>query len=326
MNNVVAFQPPAALRSYTPAQLTLIRQTVAKDTTPAEFDMFVEVCRNGGFDPFRRQIYCLVYNKDDAEKRRVVFITGIDGFRAVAARNRDYRPDDKEPEIVTDESRKSPSNPLGIVKATVRAYKYGPDGQWHPCVGVAYWDEFAVMKQDGDFEWVETGEVYPQGHKKAGRPKYRKEFKGDAQARPDGKWATMPHTMLSKCAEAQALRKGWPETLSGIYAPEEMERPMLDVTPSDAVEQHAQEARMQRIGAVNTIPILWEAGQPLEAVPVGEFADRVQKFLRATDSPTQIEVWRAANQIGLNQFWALHKGDAHELKKLIEARHAELMA
>lgn len=37
-----------------------------------------------------------------------------------------------------------------------------------------------------------------------------------------GPWAKMPETMLKKVAEAAALRMAFPDTLGGIYAPEEM--------------------------------------------------------------------------------------------------------
>lgn len=37
-------------------------------------------------------------------------------------------------------------------------------------------------------------------------------------------WKKMPRVMLAKCAEARALRRGWPKELHGIYAEEEMDQ------------------------------------------------------------------------------------------------------
>lgn len=60
---------------------------------------------------------------------------------------------------------------------------------------------------------------------------------------PNTMWRKRPHGQIAKCAEAQALRKAWPEFLSGPTA-EEMEGKVLeveerDITPTDADERKA---------------------------------------------------------------------------------------
>lgn len=73
----------------------------------------------------------------------------------------------------------------GPAKATVTVWKVMPDGVRYPFTASARWDEY--KPDQNDFMWKK-----------------------------------MPYTMLGKCAEALALRKAFPQDLSGLYTADEM--------------------------------------------------------------------------------------------------------
>lgn len=329
-------EPAVISNRLTPAQLDLVKRTVASDCNNTEFDLFIEVARQLKLNPFRRQIYAVVYSKDDPAKRKMSIIVGIDGYRSVANDCGDYRPSDKPTEFLFDESLKSSENPAGLVKATVTVYKFGPDKQWHPVVGEAYWSEFAPIKDKGDedaYEWVEQTDtegrplVHESGPKK-GKPKWKKRLKSGAATKrvPDGKWESMPTLMLAKCAEAQALRRGWPQ-LSGVYIEEEMQRADLDdLTASEQAEAARVEQRLERIAGTDTIMLQWLPNEPLQQVPLGKFADLVLSRCEMAETPAEIDAWMATNKQPLHEFWARAANDSLALRTEIDKIKERLAA
>lgn len=314
-------------RAYDPKQLQLIKRTVASDTTDDEFNMFIEICKRQGLDPFRRQIYALVYNKDNADKRKVAFITGIDGYRAIAKRSGTFRPADTEPDIEYDDSAKCPdTNPRGIVKATVIVYQYAIDG-WYPVVGTARWKEFAPIIEET--EWKEQYDangnvIIQQSGKWAGKPLRKPEPTGK-KSMNNQNWLKMPHIMLAKCAEAQALRKGWPEEMGGLYVAEEMHKSQADdYVATEEIAAYEEEQRMRAVNAVDSIPMILSQSDGLEMIPVGKVFDTVCELIKDFDDADLLNIWKEQNRIGLQQFWARSKSDALELKKRIEDREEYL--
>lgn len=300
-NSVTPFRPSQAAVVYSGKQLDLIRKTVAAGCEPDEFNLFIEIARRAGLDPFRKQLYAIVYGK--GEKRKMAIVTGIDGYRAIAARCGDYRPAEDAPTIETDATLRSPLNPAGIVSATVKCWKQSRDGQWHAVAGTSYWDETAPLKEI----WEDN------------RPS------GKFRIDPTSNWFKMPRLMLAKCAEAQALRRGWPEDLSGIYSEEEFDRARAaDVSATEAANEFEQQQTQARIGSKDAVFVQWSQAEPLEAVPLGQFADRAAAFVKAITALPDLHGWRDTNRAALQDFWARSKADALELKKLIEAREREI--
>lgn len=278
---------------YSGAQLKIIRAN-NPDLEPAEFDTLVELAKATNLSLFRRQLSAIVFSKSNKAKRRVAFVIGIDGYRAMADRTGSYCPSSQKPEWET--CPPDPLNPAGLISCTVYVKKFA-HGQWHEYSATAHWSEFAPVEQ----EWAEAedGKRKPTGKKKLA-----------------DNWAKMPRVMLSKVAEAQALRRGWPDTLAGIYTEEEVEREKtLDLTATEIVEEVQKEERQRRVGGANSLTIDWLDGSALALVPEGQFADKVVGWARIKDrSSLEIRTFRDRNKHALRQFWAAHEGDALALK------------
>jgi phage recombination protein Bet len=299
-------------------QIALIKRTLAADCNDDEFNLYIEVARRMKADPFRRHLYALVFSKNDKEKRRMSIVTGIDFYRVIAQRNRDYRPDDQAPTFVCKSELESPANPLGIEYCEVRAFKLGPDNKWYPSVGIAYWNEYVPLEEkcEEGWRWIETGEVWED----SGKPKKKRVPNGVAIEVPKGKWLTMPRVMIAKCAEAQALRKGWPEDMAGVYVEEEMDRSRAEeMSASEMAEAAAVEKRLALTSAGQSIMVLWAPGEALEAVPLGKFADRAMAFIKVT-APEDVRAWQEFNRAPLREFWARQKSDALAIAKAADDR------
>lgn len=281
----------APARSFSSPQLEIIKKTCAPKTNNDEFNYFISVAQSLGLNPLRRQILANVYSANDPAKRNVVIIVEIGGLRAIAARSGTYRPDNEDPEYTYREELRGPNNPLAIEKCSVSAFKQDNRGEWHRVKGTVYWDEF-----------VQTNKDYKTGGIKLADP-----------------WKRMGRHMIAKCAEAHALRKGWPEETSGLYEFAEADSFDSDMLPTEAIEMREAEERARRIGKIEgEYVIQWEMQGKLCSVAPGEFFDRVAEWISKQDSIIELKDFRARNELTLKRYWADDKSAALELKERFE--------
>lgn len=172
-------------------QLELVKRTVAPGLNDEEFALFCHVARVRHLDPLQRQIHAVKRSTWDSEKNgyveKMTIQTGIDGYRSIANRTSNYMPSEKLP-LVEDSGKPD-------LRVTIWVKKFSPnDLTWHEFGATAYYREF-----------VQTRRV-----------------KATNKIEPNAMWEKMPINQLTKCAEALALRRGWPEELGQIYVDEEL--------------------------------------------------------------------------------------------------------
>lgn len=295
---------------WTGRQLDTIKRTVAVDTNDEEFSLFIEYARAKHLDPFSKQIIAVVYSKNDPAKRKLTIIVTQEGQRVLAARCRDYRPAETEPEFTYDEALKGPTNPLGIEKATVTLWKQDNAGTWYPVKGWAFWAEYAPTKEEWAFD-PETQKRKPTGK---------------ISLDTSGNWAKMPRAMLAKCANMVALRAGWPETFSNVYSEEEVDRErVMDLTASEMVEQEREDRRKKFIAMSDDEYPFVGADGILSFIPAGRYGDHVIAAARACTSLADFDGMKTRNRDGLQRFWAVHKDDALAVSAELEKVRAALV-
>lgn len=172
-------------------QIDLIKNTIAKGATNDELSLFVKVCERTGLDPFSRQIYAIQRKSKDKKGNWSTTMQtqiSIDGARVVAERSGKYAGQTDAQWCGEDGVWKD----VWLEKTPPKACRVGVHRTdfKEPLTAVALWDNYV---QEGQYGVTKM-------------------------------WKKMGPLMLAKCAESLALRKAFPQDLSGLYTTDEMQQ------------------------------------------------------------------------------------------------------
>lgn len=229
---------------FTPNQVAALEQMGVKNASKGDLAVFFHQVQRTGLDPFARQIYMIgrkEWSRDESGnggyRIRQNIQVGIDGFRLIARRAAER----------SHETFGEPSTQW-----------CGGDGVWRDVwldtVNPPLAAKVEVQRGSGTFTGVATLHEY-MGTKKVQGPD------NQWHSEPNKMWKEKPAIMLAKCAEALALRKAFPQDLSGLYTTDEMqdegqepqqEQPVQAVVMSTKEQQDRIADLMRQAGVHNT--------------------------------------------------------------------------
>lgn len=196
MSTDLAIRPDQS--SFDDTQIAALRALGVEDAPVGDLDLFFHQAARLGLDPFARQIYLIGRNtkvieysngkKVERWVKKYTIQTGIDGFRVIRDR------------------------PHGHAYLGQKEEWCGPDGVWR--------DVWLAEEPPAAARVSLSIEGYLQPI--VGIARYVEYVQTQTGGEPNSMWGKMPAAQLAKCAEALALRKAYPNDLSGVYTDDEM--------------------------------------------------------------------------------------------------------
>lgn len=151
------------LREYSPEEIQVIQQTIAKGTTPAQFQLFMKTAQYAGLNPFLNHIYCIVYGQ--GQNATMSIQISVEGIVYLAKQHPDYRGYDVQTVHENDEFRaRRTKHENGQDSWEILTHEVGfPRGKVIGCYAAAYREGFRPFVVLMDVEEVQHNLTGPNG-------------------------------------------------------------------------------------------------------------------------------------------------------------------
>lgn len=239
--------------------LSVLGSSLYPGAAPSSIKMVLGYCKAAGLDPMQKPVHIVPMWDGKTRQMRDVIMPGIGLYRTQAARNGCAGVTEPEfgPDVTED---------IGGAKTTYPA-----------------WCKVTVKRR------LSTGEIVEYTAKEFWRENYAVRGGQDKSIAPNAMWAKRPYGQIAKCAEAQALRKAFPEIGSEPTA-DEMEGKVLH---ADEVQVIRHSATQGAVVPDERMSIVVDTAQSIkDHFEQDDVIAAYEDYTSLTDPEEKTAVWR----------------------------------
>ncbi|KAA0547549.1 recombinase RecT [Bacillus sp. BGMRC 2118] len=194
---------------FTPKELEIVTNSIAKNATNEELALFIQICKNNGLDPFKNHIYFIKYGS------QMSIQVSVEGIQYLAQQREDYRGITTQLVHENDDFEVDVDTETQELKITKHSIKF-PRG----AVAAAY----AIARREGFPDKVVIIEAEEVEH---------------LRSKQGSQWKTYFNDMFKKHALKRALKMQFGIEVDDQESQESYEyepRQRVDITPNNGVE------------------------------------------------------------------------------------------
>jgi len=218
---------------HTQDLMSALKNSLYPGATDQSCELVLSYCRAAGLDPLLKPVYIVPMYDSKTRTMKDTIMPGIGLYRIQADRTGKYV-GLSEPEFGPDVTEVFPAETI------TKSWEGKESKKINPECTVTYpkYCKITVKKMvDGEICEYVAQEFWKENYATAGRDSNH----------PNEMWRKRPYAQLAKCAEAQALRKAFPDRVSSQPTAEEMEGKFTGIVVDSEESKGEKKSKVERV-------------------------------------------------------------------------------